>query len=112
MPLNKGKHIIAEIDGTRCSVVETGISQKRMEFLKEILTLNDFDVKTMTENNASESNTNSHTIGVTDTLFNPVIAVYQRKLKSKTGHKITPAYWLQTSNAETEDEVNYWTFKN
>jgi len=41
-------------------------------------------------------------------MFNPVIDVYKRRLKSLTGKKVTPAYWLQQSDAETEQEVNYW----
>jgi hypothetical protein len=110
MPLNKGKHIIAEIDGVRCSVVETGAAAKRMEFLKEILTLNKYEVKVVLEEKKEGVTADSYTIGVTDFLFNPVIEVYKRRLKSKTGHKITPAYWLQTSSDETEAEVTYWTF--
>jgi hypothetical protein len=50
----------------------------------------------------------AYRIGVTDIVFNPVIAVYERHLKSKTGNRVTPAYWLQLSENETEKEVNYW----
>lgn len=109
MPLNKGKHTVAEIEGTRCSIVESGVSKQRMEFLKELLTLNKYEVKTAPDNKEGYSET--FVIGVTDLLFNPVIEVYQRSLRSKTGHKVTPAYWLQISEAETEAEVNYWNFK-
>jgi hypothetical protein len=111
MPLNKGKHIIQEIEGVRCSVVETGASKQRMEFLKEILTLNKYDVKIASEVKKEGDTSETYIVGVTDFLFNPVIDVYKRRLLSKTGHKITPAYWLQTSDAETEAEVNYYTFK-
>ncbi len=110
MPLNKGKHVILEIGGTRCSVVEAGTSLKRMEFLKEILTLNKYDVRTSIEAKKVEGADDTYVVGVTDELFNPVIEVYKRSLLSKTGHKITPAYWLQISDAETEAEVTYWTF--
>lgn len=110
MPLNKGKHIVAEIDGTRCTVVETGVSKQRLEFLKEILTLNKFEVKTAPESKKNEMDNDTYLVGVTDLLFNPVVDVYQRNLLSKTGHKVTPAYWLQISDAETEAEVTYWTF--
>jgi hypothetical protein len=44
-------------------------------------------------------------------LFNPVIDVYKRSLKSLSGKKVTPAYWLQESDKESEAEVNYWSFK-
>jgi hypothetical protein len=110
MPLNKGKHIIQEIEGVRCSVVETGAGKQRMEFLKEILTLNKYEVKTALLDKKEGETADTYVIGVTDLLFNPVIEVYKRRLLSKTGHKITPAYWLQTSDAETEAEVNYYNF--
>ncbi len=106
MPLNKGKHIIEEIDGIRCSLVEKGVSPERTEFLKKLLEFNGYTVKIAPE---GESETNK--IGVTDMLFNPVVDVYQRSLKSFSGKKVTPAYWLQESDKETEAEVNYWTFK-
>jgi hypothetical protein len=106
MPLNKGKHLVEEIDGVRCSVVEKEVSPERTEFLKKLLELNGYTVKI-----ASESEAETFKIGVTDLLFNPVIDVYKRSLKSLTGHKVTPAYWLQESDKETESEVNYWTFK-
>jgi hypothetical protein len=106
MPLNKGKHLVEEIDGARCSVVEKGVSPERAEFLKKLLELNGYTVKA-----AQEGETETFKIGVTDLLFNPVVDVYKRNLKSFTGHKVTPAYWLQESDKETEAEVNYWTYK-
>lgn len=106
MPLNKGKHLVEEIDGARCSVAEKGVSPSRIEFLKKLLELNGYTVKV-----AAEGETETFKIGVTDLLFNPVVDVYKRSLKSFTGHKVTPAYWLQESEKETEAEVNYWTFK-
>ena len=39
MALNKGKHIVEEIDGVRCSLVEKGVSPTRAEFLKKLLEL-------------------------------------------------------------------------
>ncbi len=106
MPLNKGKHLVEEIDGVRCSVVEKGVSPERTEFLKKLLELNKYTVKV-----APEGEPGTNKIGVTDLLFNPVIDVYKRRLKSFSGHKVTPAYWLQESDKETETEVHYWDFK-
>jgi len=106
MPLNKGKHIVEEFDGIRCTVVETGASQERIDFLKKLLELNNYEVKT-----TPDKEEGLFKIGVTDILFNPVIDVYKRSLKSSSGKKVTPAYWLQQSTAETEAEVNYWTFR-
>lgn len=105
MPLNKGKHIVEEIDGVRCSVVETGATAERVEFLKKLLERNNYTVKTGPDKEESLLK-----IGVTDLLFNPVIDVYKRGLKSPSGKKVTPAYWLQQSDKESEAEVNYWTF--
>lgn len=106
MALNKGKHIIEEIDGVRCSLVEKGASTERIDFLKKLLELNGYTVKI-----ASEGESEKFKIGVTDLLFNPVVDVYKRRLKSVSGKKVTPAYWLQESDKETEAEVHYWNFK-
>ncbi len=105
MPLNNGKHIVEIIDGKRCSLVETGISESRMNFLKELLEINHYEVRT------EKDVTGNFKMGVTDIIFNPAVDVYKRQLKSKTGHIVTPSYWLQLSTNETEAEVNYWTKK-
>jgi len=106
MSLNKGKHIVEAIDGIRCSVVEKGVSPKRTEFLTKLLELNGYTVKSV-----AEGDTLTFEVGVTDLLFNPVIDVYERRMKTISGKRITPAYWLQESDKETEAEVNYWNFK-
>ena len=112
MALHKGKHIVEEIDGIRCTIVEKGTDEKRMQFLKELLELNGYEVKVQKEETAEEESDPKelYTIGVTDLVFNPVIDVYERRLRSKTGHKVTPAYWLQLTSEETEKEVNYWNY--
>lgn len=106
MALNKGKHLVEEIDGERCSVVEKGVSAERIEFLKKLLELNNYTVKVV-----ANGEPETFKIGVTDLLFNPVVDVYKRSLKSPSGKRVTPAYWLQESTKETEAEVNYWNFK-
>jgi hypothetical protein len=106
MALNKGKHIVEEIDGVRCSLVEKGVSPERTEFLKKLLEINKYTVKVV-----AEADTTTFKIGVTDMLFNPVVDVYKRDLKSLSGKRVTPAYWLQESVKEDEAEVNYWDFK-
>ena len=108
--LNKGKHLVIEIDNVTCSVVETGVDKDRLDFLKPLLEHNGYEVKVLTEEPKEDSQT-TYTLGVTDILFNTVIDVYKRRLISQTGHKVTPAYWLQKSSAETEAEVNYWDLK-
>jgi hypothetical protein len=104
MSLNNGKHIVEEIDGVRCSLVEKGASPERADFLKRLLEWNGYTVKSVSEGEAGTLK-----IGVTDMLFNPVIDVYGRRLKSFTGKKVTVAYWLQQTIEETEKEVNYWS---
>ena len=44
-------------------------------------------------------------IGVTDTLFNPMIALYQKKLFRKDRKTITPEYWNQKPG---QDDIPYW----
>ena len=105
MALNKGKHIFEEINGVMCTVVEDGIDEERFQFLKKLMEHNGYTVQFI------KNEDGSYRLGVTDLIFNPVVDVYKRKLKSLNGHIVTPAYWLQISNNETEAEVNYWTFK-
>ncbi len=101
-----GKHLVEEIDGVRCSVVEKNVSRERMEFLKKLLELNNYEVKV--EEVKEEDGTVKYNVGVTDIVFNPTIEVFKRKLRSFSGKRVTPAYWLQLSDAETEKEVHYW----
>jgi hypothetical protein len=108
--LNKGKHLVTEIDGVTCSVVESGINKARLDFLKSLLEHNKYEVKVLAEEAKEGSTEATFTLGVTDILFNPVIDVYKRGLRSTSDHRVTPAYWLQNSKSETEAEVNYWNF--
>ncbi len=103
MALNQGKHIIEVIDGKRCTLVESGISAERKDFLKTILEFNSYEVKTAVDEAGTWK------IGVTDLVFHAVVDVYKRRLHSVNGHRITPAYWLQMTDQQTEAEVNYWT---
>jgi hypothetical protein len=106
MPLNKIKHTVSEIDGVRCSVVEAGATEERAAFLKELLDHNNFFVRIAEEK--SEGETKTYTIGVTDILFDPVFAVYERTLKSVDGYKVTPAYWNQQT---TVFDPRYWLMR-
>ncbi|MCF8372962.1 MAG: hypothetical protein K9H64_15175 [Bacteroidales bacterium] len=99
MPLNKGKHIVQEIDGVLCTVVESGINSDRLTFLKELLEFNQFEVKVV-EVPGEEGHATTYTIGVTDLVFNPVIAVYEKSLKHPNGRKVSPASWDQEKEVE------------
>ena len=91
----KGKHTVIEIEGVRCSVVETGASVERVTFLKEILEHNGYVVKTEKEKAKDGTLLTSSVIGVTDILFSAMINLYERKLIRKDGHVLNPAYWNQ-----------------
>lgn len=88
---NKGKHNVEEINGTRCSIVESDAGESRMRFLKELLEHNRYQV-------LCEKNEDKYKIGVTDLLFNPVIDVYKRRLFTKTGEVVTFNNWFQLAS--------------
>jgi hypothetical protein len=93
MAINNAKHIVGEIDGVRCTIVESGITLDRLAFLTDLLQFNDFDVKEMKVPSEVEGEEPKYTIGVTDLVFNPVFAIYERSLKTRDGKFVTPAYW-------------------
>jgi len=105
MSLNKGKHIVSEIEGVRCTVVETGLNESRALFLKELLEHNGYEAKMEKDKTKDGSVLETFVLGVTDLLFNPVIRVYQHKLVRKDGKEITPAYWNQWPD---EWDLPYW----
>lgn len=102
----KAKHIVEEISGTRCTVVEKGASAGRADFLKKLLEYNKYEVLVAEDAHAPEAPA-TYTVGVTDLLFNPVIAVYQMSLKTADGKKVSPAYWEQYSDKVVDE---YWEF--
>ena len=95
MSLSKGKITVAEIEGVRCSVVETGLTDSRANFLKELLENCGYVVKCEKEKAKDGSPAGTFTLGVTDIIFHPVIKVYQHALIKKDGSVVTPAYWNQ-----------------
>ncbi len=101
----KAKHIVEEINGTRCTIVEKGASAGRVDFLRNLLEFNKFEVLVSEEVNAE--GLTLFTIGVTDLVFNPVIAVYELALRTPDGKKVNPAYWNQYS---TDSKDEYWDF--
>jgi hypothetical protein len=101
----QAKHIVEEIDGTRCTIVEKGASANRVEFLKDLLTFNGFEVLTTEDKKEDETTVSTFTIGVTDLVFNPVISVYEMALKTRDGERVSPAYWEQ-QKSEIVDQ--YW----
>jgi hypothetical protein len=102
----KAKHIVEEINGTRCTIVEKGASAGRIDFLKNLLEINRFTVMVADEP-AVEGSPALFTLGVTDLVFNPVIAVYEMGLKTLDGKAISPAYWNQDATTCIDE---YWDF--
>ena len=106
--INQGKHTVDEIDGVRCTIVETGASEERVKFLKNLLELNKFEVKVAEDKLPTPNSllpTKTYTIGVTNLVFFPTIAIYERSLYTPEGHHVTPAYWKQYT---TVCDPRYW----
>ena len=127
--LNKEGHIVEEINGVRCSIVEKNVSPERTEFLKSLLSHNGFSVivaqtpppppkpapKPTLGPDGQPLPTpplplppptpDTYTIGVTDISFHPMLAVYERSLRTPEGKIVTIAYWNQ--EAAVENEL-YW----
>lgn len=112
MGLLSGKHIEKEIDGVLYRIVEAGITdQGRISFLTEILELNGYEVKSGEEPRKKEEDPVTYMVGVTDMTFNPVLAVYGRRLFTKDDHRITPEYWNQKGSNPSSFDPNYWNVK-
>ena len=92
-----GKHLFGSIEDTRVTFVEKKVTAERTEFLKKLLEHNVFEVLIQEEKITTEEEPQLYKLGVTDMVFNPTIWVYQRKLKTFEGHKVTPDYWEQSS---------------
>jgi len=100
-----GKHQFGEIDSTRVTFVEKKISEERMKFLKDLLEHNNFEVKVQEEKRKSEEDPQLYTVGVTDMVFNPTIWVFDRKLRTKDGRRVTMDYWFQRKETT---KPQYW----
>ena len=107
MPL-KAKHTVEEINGIRCTVIEKGITAERVVFLKDLLEFNKLKVEVAEIPAKEEGAASTFTVGVTDIVFNPTIAVYEMKLKTREGKSVSPAYWEQYTS-DCNDE--YWAFE-
>lgn len=100
-----GKHLFGSIEDTRVTFVEKKINENRKDFLKKLLEHNGFEVVIQEEKRLSEDEPQLYTVAVTDMVFNPTIWVFQRKLRTFDGHKVTQDYWNQQT-ADTHPQ--YW----
>jgi hypothetical protein len=105
MAINNAKHIVSEINGVRCTVVESDITLDRVAFLSDLLKYNNLEVKEMQNVSEIQGLEPKYTIGVTDLVFNPVFAIYERQLKTREGTFVTPGYWKQEC---IECDPRYW----
>ncbi len=132
--INKGKHIEKEIGETRVRLVDDAASEDRKDFLTKLLEFNGYEVlseelpptpkpvpvpppvegeepqepeesKEPIEPIEPEFLPPTWMVGVTDITFNPVVMVYQRRLRTFEGQHVTADYWNQLT---TEAEPNYW----
>jgi hypothetical protein len=106
MAINNAKHIIGEIDGIRCTVIEAGATLERIAFLRQLLEFNNFEVREMKVPSDIPNEEPVYTIGVTDLVFNPVFCIYECLLKIPEGGHVTPGYWRQEC---TDCKPEYWT---
>lgn len=105
MDLN-GKHVFGSIGETRVTFIEKKTTEDRVQFLKELLAFNGFEVVTEELKRKTEEEPQLYNIGVTDMTFNPTIWVFERKLKTLDGaHKVTQDYWKQKGK---ETNPSYW----
>ena len=100
-----GKHTFGSIEDTRVTFVEKKIDENRKDFLKKLLEHNGFEVIVQEEKRKTEEEPQLYTVAVTDMVFNPTIWVFQRKLKTFDGKKVTQDYWNQKSE---ETKPQYW----
>ncbi len=85
------KHTTELIDGTMCSLVETGVSEERLAFLTKVLQKNNYQVF------SEKTGEGSYKIGVSDLIFFPVIDVYKRRLKTLDNQVLSHEYWFQVA---------------
>ena len=98
--------MFGSIGEQRVTFVEKKITAERLEFLKNLLEVNGFEVLVDEEKRKSEEEPQLYTIGVTDMVFNPTVYIFQRRLKTLDGqHIVNQDYWNQL----TEDaKPQYW----
>ena len=126
MAINKN-HEFEDLDNIKCSIVEKNASADRVQFLKDLLTYNKYEVVVVpspapkaaapvaaapvvegeTASAPAPVAPSTFTIGVTDLRFNPTNAVFGRSLHTTDGHIVTLAYWNQ-EQAVSDDTVPYF----
>ena len=101
----EGKHSFGSIGETRVTFVEKKVTEDRKIFLQKLLEHNGFEVVIDAESKKEEEEPQLYTVAVTDMVFNPTVAIFERKLKTLDGHKVTQDYWFQRTN---DTNPQYW----
>ena len=127
MAINKN-HEFEDLNGVKCAIVEKNVSQDRVDFLNDLLKLNNYEVVIVASPPAKAATAaakatpeeiavnpppaapTTFTVGVTDVTFNAINAVFGRLLKTKDGHVVTLAYWQQKEDV-AHDEIPYFENK-
>lgn len=105
----EGKHSFGSIGETRVTFVEKKVDENRKDFLKKLLEHNGFEVIIEEEKRKTEEDPQLYTVAVTDMVFNPTIWVFERKLITFDGRKVTQDYWNQLTD---DTNPHYWKFAN
>lgn len=100
-----GKHAFGSIGDTRVTFVEKKVEESRKDFLKKLLKHNGFEVIIEEERRRNEEEPQLYTVAVTDIVFNPTIYIFERRLKTLDGRKVTQDYWLQKTK---DTNPKYW----
>ena len=131
MAINKN-HEFEELNGIKCAIVEKNVSPQRVEFLKNLLQFNGYEVVVVASpapkaapapkpvapaNGEAQTEQvaplppppapETFTVGVTDITFNPINAIFGRALHTPDKHVVTLAYWQQKEEV-SHDEVPYF----
>ncbi len=135
MAINKN-HLFDDLNGVKCAIVESNISEARAHFLKSLLEFNKYTVVIVPEAppkapapppapTPADSDPATATaaatvpeppaptafkIGVTDVSFNVTNAIFGRLLHTKDKRVVTMAYWLQKEEV-SHDEIPYFDRK-
>ncbi len=99
------KHDFGKIGDNLVTFVEKGVNTERMNFLKNLLEFNGFEVIVEELEPIEEAGKKAYNVAVNDLVFNPVIWVYDRKLRTPDGHIVNEDYWMQRN---TNFRPQYW----
>jgi hypothetical protein len=126
MALNPN-HAFEELEGVKCSIVEKNCTPERAAFLKELLEFNKFTVVVvkspppkappakpappLKEGEVAPppppAPPETFIVGVTDTTFNPVSAIYNKELITPSRQYVDVKFWKQEADAPSKQKW-YW----